>query len=361
MNLHGPRSALVLTPKALGADGVSALTALVGSSLAKAGLDTRILALEQDARSDLGDPVNVPIESANGGKLRFLLNGIKAAPRARRPELVVATHLRMLPAALPLMASGVPVVAFLLGVECWRPLSRRDRTRLSRCERLLPISTFTGGRFLAANPGFLHAPMTLCPLAAEPLAVAPVAPVRARTLVVGRLWAEERYKGHDLLIDVWPSVRVACPPAHLVVVGDGDDRARLEARVATAGLGDAITFTGLVSQEELRRQFASAEVFALPSDGEGFGLVFLEAMRASRPCIASRGAAEEIVVDGTTGRIVPARDAKALASALVDLLSDPARGAMLGRAGRQRFDTEFSSARFTTRLMDALHPVPAPC
>jgi phosphatidylinositol alpha-1,6-mannosyltransferase len=352
---------LVLTPKALGADGVSALTALVGTSLANANIDTRILALEQDARGDLGDRVTVPIESANGGKLRFLLNGIKAAPRGRRPELVVATHLRMLPAALPLMASGVPVATFLLGVECWRPLSRRDRTLLSRCDRLLPISRFTWARFVEANPAFQHAPMTLCPLAAEPLPVSPEPPVRGRTLVVGRLWAEERYKGHDALIDAWTSVRRACPDAHLVIVGDGDDRPRLEARVAAAGLGDVITFTGLISQDELRRQFASAAVFALPSEGEGFGLVFLEAMRAARPCIAAHGAAEEIVVDGVTGRIVPARDAGALTSALVELLSDPARAAMFGRAGRARFENEFSSTPFRTRLIDALHQTAVTC
>jgi glycosyltransferase involved in cell wall biosynthesis len=293
--------------------------------------------------------------------VRFLLNGLKAAPRARRPDLVVVTHLRMLPAAVPLMASGVPVVTFLLGVECWRPLSRRDRSLLARCDRLLPISRFTRERFLAANPSFTASPLTVCPLGitAQPLSATP--PIQGRVLAVGRLWAEERYKGHDLLVDVWPDVQRACANAQLIVVGDGDDRARLERRVADAGLTGAVRFTGLVSQPELRQHFAEAQVFALPSEGEGFGLVFLEAMRAARPCIAAQGAAEEIVLDRLTGRIVPARDRAALAAALTELLSDAALCGALGQAGRRRFESDYTAAGFAERFMTVLQQVPIAC
>jgi phosphatidylinositol alpha-1,6-mannosyltransferase len=185
--------------------------------------------------------------------------------------------------------------------------------------------------------------------------------VPGRTLVVGRLWAEERYKGHDLLIDVWPAVQRACPHAHLMIVGDGDDRARLEARVNQGGLSGAVRFTGVVSQDELRRHFAESEVFVLPSEGEGFGIVFLEAMRAARPCIAARGAAEEIVLDRITGRVVASRDGAALASVLVELLTDPERRAALGHAGRQRFEDEYSAERFKTRLIGALRQASLAC
>lgn len=359
-----PRSALVLTPKAFGADGVSALTRLVACSLSEAGVDTRVLALEQDPRRDLADgPLPVPVESADGDRIRFVLNGIKSAPRSRRPELVVATHLRMLPAAVPLMASGVPVVTFLLGVECWRPLSRRDRSLVARSDRLLPISQWTRERFLAANPAFSAASMTVCPLGIDPdpFSLPEAAPIAGRALVVGRLWSEERYKGHDLLIDVWPAVRRACANAQLMIVGDGDDRGRLEARVRDADLGGAIRFAGLVSQQDLRRHFAEAQVFVLPSDGEGFGLVFLEAMRAARPCIAARGAAEEIVLDGITGRVIQSRNREALTRTLTHLLLDRELCDLLGRAGRRRFEEEYSAARFTERLLEALQETTAAC
>ena len=362
MNHLLPRSALVLTPKTHGADGISAMTRLVSSGLMRAGVETRVLALEVDARRDLSDgPFEVPVESAEGGKLRFLLNGVKAAPRARRPELVIATHLRMLPAAVPLMATGVPVATFLLGVECWRPLSRRDRGLLAQSERLLPISHWTRERFLAANPSFAEATMTICPPGIDTTPAPSRRPVSGRALVVGRLWSEERYKGHDLLIDVWPAVQRACPHAHLMVVGDGDDRARLEARVREAGLSNVIQFAGLVSQDALRHHFAEAQVFVLPSQGEGFGIVFLEAMRAARPCIAAPGAAEEIVLDGVTGRVIASRDAAALTSTLIDLLTNPEQCDVLGRAGRKRLEEEFSVTRFGERLVEAVHQTCATC
>lgn len=358
---QSPRSALILTPKANGADGVSALTRLVARSLADARVDTRVLALEQDDRTDLADVLNVPVESAAGGKIRFLLNGLRAAPRARRPELVVATHLRMLPAAVPLMAAGVPVATFLLGVECWRPLTRRDHSLLAQSQQLLPISQWTRERFLDANPSFATAAMNVCPLGVDMMPVVESEPVPGRVLVVGRLWAEERYKGHDLLIDVWPAVQRICPGAELVIVGDGDDRARLESRVRAAGLARAVHFAGLVSRQQLQRHFADAQVFALPSEGEGFGLVFLEAMRAGRPCIAARGAAEEVVANDTTGVVVPAGDATALTRALIDLLSNPERCAVLGRAGRRRFEEQYSQARFAERLLAILPQIHAIC
>jgi glycosyltransferase involved in cell wall biosynthesis len=356
------KSALLLTPKVDGADGISALTRLTARSLSSVGVETRVLALEQEERPDLADgPLGVPVESADGDRLWFLLQGLKNAPRARRPELVIATHLRMLPAAVPMMASGVPVVTFLLGVECWQPLSRRDRGLVARCDRLLPISRWTRDRFVAANPALATTAMTLCPPGIA-LSTPPVArPVPGRAVVVGRLWAEERYKGHDLLIDVWPAVQRACPTAHLVVVGDGDDRSRLETRVHQAGLSSGIWFTGLVSQQELREHLAAAQLFVLPSEGEGFGIVFLEAMRAARPCIAAAGAAEEIVCDGLTGRIVAAGDPIALTNALAELLNDPQRCDALGSEGRRRLEQEYSISRFTDRLMDALQLAAAAC
>jgi glycosyltransferase involved in cell wall biosynthesis len=160
---------------------------------------------------------------------------------------------------------------------------------------------------------------------------------------------------------VWPAVRQACPAAQLVVIGDGDDRARLEARVNDAGLSATIQFAGLVSQNELREHLESAQVFVLPSEGEGFGIVFLEAMRAARPCIAAAGAAEEIVRDGVTGRVVVPRDASALTNALIELLNDPQRCDALGREGRRRLEQEYSITRYGERLMDALQQTCAAC
>ena len=355
------QSALVLTPKAGGADGISAVTRLAAWTLVGAGVDTRVLALDADTRVDLGDgPLPAPVQSADGARLRFLLQGVNAA-RGTNPDLVVVCHLRMLPVALPLILRGAQGVTFLHGVECWKPLSRRDRQLLMRTDLLLPISACTRSRFLAANPSFATMATRLCPPGVVMLPPPAVEPVPGRALVVGRLWSEERYKGHDAMIDVWPAVRHACPSASLVVVGDGDDRGRLEARVRDEGLTGAIHFTGLISRDALRRQFGEAQVFVLPSSGEGFGIVFLEAMRAARPCVAGNGAPAEIVVDGVTGRVIDPQDREALTATLIGLLNDPGRCRELGRAGRKLVEAEFSDLRFAERFTEALRHARAAC
>src|SRR5262249_54088385 len=159
----------------------------------------------------------------------------------------------------------------------------------------------TARRFRAANPDLADRPIEICQLAVRerdpaPVSFEPAVPCAGPfALIVGRMMAEERYKGHDLLIDIWPSVVAAVPGAGLVVVGDGDDRARLHARAAS--LGDRVSFTGHVSDGALARLYRDCAFFVMPSRDEGFGLVFLEAMQAGKACIGAMGAAAEVISD----------------------------------------------------------------
>ncbi|MGC4080852.1 MAG: glycosyltransferase family 4 protein [Vicinamibacterales bacterium] len=210
---------------------------------------------------------------------------------------------------------------------------------------------------MAAHPdiGLVHA----CPLALlphetpgahgeEPLALGPHA-----VLVVGRMSSGERYKGHDQLIDAWPAVVARVPDAQLVIVGDGDDRARLTARAAAAGsCGASILFTGFIPQADLDALFARAALFALPSRGEGFGLVYLEAMAHALPCVGSiHDAAGDVIVDGVTGRLVDQGDVSNLASTLATLLADAPLRHRMGTAGRERVLAHFTFERFCERAL----------
>jgi phosphatidylinositol alpha-1,6-mannosyltransferase len=172
--------------------------------------------------------------------------------------------------------------------------------------------------------------------------------------MVGRMAA-----GHDLLIDVWPSVCAAVPGARLVIAGDGDDRARLHRRVEAEGLAAAVTFLGRVDDGALAALYSDAGVFVLPSVNEGFGYVFLEAMASGCACIGARGAAAEIIQDGETGLLVEAADRPRLAAALIRLLGDRAEARRMGAAGRDRVRTAFAFPRLVSDLRDALALVAA--
>ncbi len=197
-----------------------------------------------------------------------------------------------------------PYLVPLYGLEVWRPLSWTRRRALARAAVRLAISAHTLDRARGFNPDL--PPAEIVPLALEerPPAGALDAGLLARAgrgflLIVGRLAAGERYKGHDELLAALPRLLAAAPGARLVIAGDGDDRPRLAAKAAALGLGDRALFAGFVSEATLAELYRRSAAFVMPSRGEGFGLVYLEAMRAGRPCVAARGgAAEEVVVDG---------------------------------------------------------------
>src|SRR5262249_42413047 len=105
-------------------------------------------------------------------------------------------------------------------------------------------------------------------------------------LILARMASMERYKGHDALLDAWPRVLAVVPDAQLIIAGDGDDRARLEARAAG---NVSIRFTGFLSDEHRERLLRSAAVLVAISTGEGFGLAALEATASGLPVVGLLG------------------------------------------------------------------------
>jgi glycosyltransferase involved in cell wall biosynthesis len=145
-------------------------------------------------------------------------------------------------------------------------------------------------------------------------------------------------KGLDVLIDAMRLVRVDLPSARLAIVGDGEERERLE-RLARPD-GDAVLFLGMRS--DVPDLLAACDCYAQPSLREGLGLALAEAMTMELPCVAANAAAlPEIVTDGLDGLLVPPGDASALAGAIVRLLSDDELAQRLARAGRHTAVTRF--------------------
>jgi len=271
---------------------------------------------------------------------------------------IAAAH-RLVPAPL-----RTPYGVFVHGIEVWgRAMSESQTQTLREAAIVLSNSEYTARRVMLESPR--AGPVLACRLALLPHVAASTDPVDdallnrvgARSvLIAGRMSAAERYKGHDQLLDVWPEVRRRVPTAQLVVVGGGDDAERLAAKARDLGLAaDAVVFGGRVSDGTLAALFSRTRAFAMPSRGEGFGLVYLQAMRAGKPCLGSSDdAAGDIIVHGETGFLVAQRDAGATIEALETLLTNDALAERLGGAGRARFEREFTYERFVDRLGAAL-------
>ena len=342
---------VVLTPNLCGRDGISKLARLVTATFA----DVTVLALHDPP--SMTRLAGARVRGAGGRRARFVATALRRAASADRHTTVIVTHLHLVPAALAFAFRGASVTTMLCGVEAWQPVTRLQRAGLDRAARLIAISRFTRDRFHAANPHFADRTVDVCHLGVEPLAAAESASGGAASaLIVGRMAGDERYKGHDPLLEIWSDVAAAVPGASLRIVGDGDDRARLEHKAAALGLGDQVTFLGRLDEAALLREYERCTAFVMPSGNEGFGFVFVEAMRAARACVGSRGAAAEIIADGQTGLLVEPGDRAQLLEGVVRLLRDRPAAAAMGARGRARFLEQFTEAQFRDRFT-ALLPV----
>jgi len=168
---------------------------------------------------------------------------------------------------------------------------------------------------------------------------------------VGRLQARKR---HDLVLRALARV----PEVRLVLVGEGEERTRLERLAERLGIRGRVAFAGWVG--DARTELRGADVFVLASDLEGLPLSVLEAMLARLPVVATDvGSVREAVVDGETGIVVPAGDLDAVIAAIGRLAADRALRERLGAAGRvrvrERFVAEKMAAGFE-RLYRELVP-----
>jgi phosphatidylinositol alpha-1,6-mannosyltransferase len=265
--------------------------------------------------------------------------------------------------------TGVPYVAFTHGLEVSAARTPGFSAALGRiggrAAAVTYVSRWCEGILRPAfGPGPRH---VMLPPAVDPAEYHPGvdgSAVRARhgigaqdpvVVCVSRL--VER-KGQDRLVDALGEVRRQVPGTRLLVVGGGPHRDALERRARAAGVADAVTFTGMVAEEDLPAHFAAGDVFAMPCrerhggrEVEAFGIVFIQAQAVGVPVVAGAiGGVPDTLVDGTTGLLVDGDDVPAVASALVGLLADPPRRARMGVAGAARVAEDFTWPARTAQL-----------
>lgn len=172
----------------------------------------------------------------------------------------------------------------------------------------------------------------------------------AKPLICTAATLAER-KGIRFLIEAAAILKTQLKPVHLVIAGDGEQRAELEQLARE--LGVSASFVGFYP--DMPTLLASIDVFVMASLSEGLGVAVLEAMAAGRPVVASAvGGLKESVVDGVTGFSVPPADSQALAEGIAKLISNPTMAAEFGVAGRARARANYS-LEYMARGNEALY------
>jgi glycosyltransferase involved in cell wall biosynthesis len=270
---------------------------------------------------------------------------------ARRRPAILHTHLvhADVYGQLAGLVAGVPVrFSTKHGFNEFREsrgFALADRTVASLARGHIAISRGLA-RYLADTEGFRERSFEIVHYGIAPRAEPPPYPSGpARLLCVGRLIP---IKGHIVLLRAFARAREQVPELTLDLAGRGPLEPALKALARELGIEDAVRFLGYVSP--IQGAIERSSIVVVPSLGEGFGMVALEAMERARPVIAAAiGGLGELVRDGETGLLVPPAEVEPFARAIVELAEDPARAAALGAAGRERALAAFLDGRCTDR------------
>ena len=352
--LHRARTVMVgAASLQAGNGGIARLARTTIRAFASGGYDVSAVSYLDRAPVEIGA---VTARVAHESKLRF------AAMCAR----TIGTDLQFFDAAgvaparprIPGLAK--PYALWMCGIEAWEEMRPSARRAYRDADVVLAISQHTLSRFEALHGALSQA--RVCLLGTEtdeaPPSFTPCHRGPPTVLILGRIAKAEAGKGHFQLIQAWPKVVAHVPDARLLVAGGGDDLSTIRELANASSVASNITVLGFVPEDALEALWARADVFAMPSRSEGFGLVFIEAMRHGIPVIAStQDAGCEVNVHGVTGYNVGGEHESELVARLTALLSDPDLARSLGANAFALWRERYCFSAFCERFLETMATV----
>jgi glycosyltransferase involved in cell wall biosynthesis len=290
------------------------------------------------------------------GKFAFIKGVWAHNWRADRVNLVICGHINLLPVAWTCARFHKLRLALIIhGIEAWTPTGRKIANKLAaKVDSVIAVSRFSAARF-ASWSGFpadrafiLPNSVDLDRFKPEPRDPALVNRYGLASshviMTTGRLDSYDRCKGVDKVIESMPRLLPRFPTLKYLIVGDGSDRARLNGLVERLGLSASVVFTGRISEAEKVAHYNLADAYVMPSTGEGFGIVLIEAAACGIPVIGSLAdGSQEALLGGRLGRLIDPNDRDALVQAVTETLAVPA-------PRRNPLIEHFSERRFQERV-----------
>lgn len=297
------------------------------------------------------------------------------------PKVIVSTHPGLAPVARILAwRLRCPYFVFFHGIDVWHPLKLRQRWGLRRVQRILSVSKFTYERFLESNKWahrlpwqVLHNGLTfVCDdsgaishrtalihpngISKAPIKVLSVARISAADTFFDATSGEVRfYKGFQVVSEAVSLLRGKGFEAVYEIVGDGDGSAILREWIASKGFCEFVFLKGKLSDEELTQAYREAGIFVMASEREGFGLVYVEAMRYALPCICvDVGASQEVVEHGKTGLVARHRNPSDLADKIEKMICDATFYQEASKSCMEKANGYYSEHAYKARILAAI-------
>lgn len=286
-----------------------------------------------------------------------------------RPKLAIATHLNFTIAAYWLKRLvGTPYWAIAHGIEAWDINRPALQTALQHADRIISVSSYTRDRLLKEQ-NLDPAKVVLLPntFDANRFQIAPKPPYlmhrygltvdNSIILTVARLDKSELYKGYDKIIQALPEIRRQVPNVRYILVGKGNDRPRVEQLITQLQLQDCVTLAGFVPDKELADHYNLCDVFAMPSKGEGFGIVYLEALACGKPTLGgNQDGAIDALCNGELGALVNPDNFEEIAQKLIQILQHNFSHPIMYQpeALRKKVIDSFGFERFKQTLLELI-------
>ncbi|MEH2284255.1 MAG: glycosyltransferase family 4 protein [Nostoc sp.] len=251
----------------------------------------------------------------------------------QRPAIVISTHVNYAIVCYILkFLTGTPYWVVAHGLEVWDIENNVTKLALAKADKIISVSNYTRQRLLE-DTNIDSEKIVLLPntFDASQFQINPkptyllkrynLTDEQPVILTVTRMGRMAKYKGYDQILHALVKVRLYLPNVHFILAGKGDDIPRIKALVTNLNLQDCVTIAGFVSDEELCEHYNLCDVFALPSKGEGFGIVFLEALACGKPVLAgNQDGSIDPLAEGKLGCLVDPDNVEEIADNLIQIL-----------------------------------------
>lgn len=310
------------------------------------------------------------------GRLDFIAHSILDGIH-EQPTLIWTNHIALLPLAktVSLISSGnTQTIVNVYGLEMWSGISTFKRRALQSATHIVSDCRFTATYVQQT----FAVPKSRISVNWDPVNVnkftplnnaretlirygVPYRPDACYLMTLGRISEKSRHKGYDRILDIMGQLER--DDIIYLIVGDGDDRERLERRTRDEGLVERVVFLGSIPENDLVNVYNAADIFVLVSDqaygrGEGVPLTPLEASACGKPIIVgNEDGSPEAVNHGENGYVVSPRDLNAIRQAILQLVDDVSLRQEMGKAARQRVEKDFSYQAFKARTANILKQI----